>query len=133
MFNSCHAIWSKMKIITLGLLFLLSLGMVTMTYQTEIKSIHQAYGELQNSTNLTNQGEFQPTKKTSMILEDTEVKIAPGKIVKAWAFNGTVPGPTLRFTEGDKIVFYFLTMELILIQCIFMEFMMTKMMEYSQL
>jgi len=79
-----------------------------MTYQTEIKSIHQVYGELQNSINLTNQEEFQPTKKTTMILEDTEVKIAPGKIVKAWAFNGTVPGPSLPFTEGDKISILFI-------------------------
>lgn len=43
-----------------------------------------------------------------MILEDTEVKIAPGKIVKAWTFNGTVPDPSLRFTEGDKISILFI-------------------------
>jgi len=73
-----------------------------MTYQTEIKSIHQVYGELQNSINLTNQEEFQPTKKTTMILEDTEVKIAPGKIVKAWAFNGTVPGPLAKYAMFEK-------------------------------
>jgi FtsP/CotA-like multicopper oxidase with cupredoxin domain len=30
-------------------------------------------------------------------------EVAPGEFVEAWAYNGTVPGPLLRVTEGDKI------------------------------
>jgi FtsP/CotA-like multicopper oxidase with cupredoxin domain len=30
-------------------------------------------------------------------------EIAPGEFVEAWAYNGIVPGPLLRATEGDKI------------------------------
>jgi manganese oxidase len=30
-------------------------------------------------------------------------EVAPGELVEAWAYNGTVPGPLLRATEGDKI------------------------------
>jgi FtsP/CotA-like multicopper oxidase with cupredoxin domain len=30
-------------------------------------------------------------------------EVAPGEFVEAWAYNGTVPGPLLRATEGDKI------------------------------
>ncbi|WP_338728960.1 multicopper oxidase domain-containing protein [Haladaptatus sp. DJG-WS-42] len=34
---------------------------------------------------------------------DTEIEIAPGITFSAWAYNGQVPGPTLRVTEGDII------------------------------
>jgi len=34
---------------------------------------------------------------------DTTIEIAPGVEFQAWAFNGQVPGPTLRVTEGDLI------------------------------
>jgi manganese oxidase len=30
-------------------------------------------------------------------------EVEPGKIVKAWGYNGTVPGPILRVDPGDKI------------------------------
>lgn len=38
---------------------------------------------------------------------DREIEIAPGLIFPAWTYNGRVPGPTLRVTEGDlvRIVF----------------------------
>jgi FtsP/CotA-like multicopper oxidase with cupredoxin domain len=35
--------------------------------------------------------------------EDKEIEIAPGVMFPAWTFNGRVPGPTLRATEGDHI------------------------------
>lgn len=33
----------------------------------------------------------------------TDWEVEPGKVVKAWTFNGTVPGPTLRGEVGDRI------------------------------
>ncbi|MCZ4273346.1 multicopper oxidase domain-containing protein [Maritalea porphyrae] len=35
--------------------------------------------------------------------EDKEIEIAPGVFYPAWTFNGRVPGPALRATEGDRI------------------------------
>ena len=35
--------------------------------------------------------------------EDREIEIAPGLFFPAWTYNGQVPGPTLRCTEGDRI------------------------------
>lgn len=32
-----------------------------------------------------------------------EIEIAPGVFFPAWTYNGHVPGPTLRATEGDRI------------------------------
>ncbi|MBW3559423.1 MAG: multicopper oxidase domain-containing protein [Proteobacteria bacterium] len=35
--------------------------------------------------------------------EDKEIEIAPGLMFPAWTYNGRVPGPTLRVTEGDLV------------------------------
>ena len=34
---------------------------------------------------------------------DKEIEIAPGMFFPAWTYNGQVPGPTIRATEGDRI------------------------------
>jgi FtsP/CotA-like multicopper oxidase with cupredoxin domain len=34
---------------------------------------------------------------------DREIEIAPGMMFPAWTFNGQVPGPTIRATEGDRL------------------------------
>ena len=39
---------------------------------------------------------------------DREIEIAPGIFFPAWTYNGQVPGPTLRATEGDRIRIHFL-------------------------
>ena len=35
--------------------------------------------------------------------QDAEIEVAPGIMYPAWTYNGQVPGPTLRATEGDRI------------------------------
>ncbi len=42
-----------------------------------------------------------------MIASDAMIDVKPGVKVKVWTFNGTVPGPTLRFTEGDNVTIHF--------------------------
>ena len=34
---------------------------------------------------------------------DREIEIAPGLFFPAWNYNGQVPGPTIRATEGDRV------------------------------
>lgn len=34
---------------------------------------------------------------------DKEIEVAPGLYFPAWTYNGRVPGPTLRVTEGDRV------------------------------
>ena len=34
---------------------------------------------------------------------DREIEIAPGMFFPAWTYNGQVPGPTIRATEGDRL------------------------------
>ncbi len=38
---------------------------------------------------------------------DTEIEVAPGVYFPAWTYNGQVPGPTLRCTEGDRVRVHF--------------------------
>jgi nitrite reductase (NO-forming) len=42
-------------------------------------------------------------KELTLVAQEAELEIAPGKVVKTWTFNGTVPGPALRFVEGDHV------------------------------
>ena len=38
---------------------------------------------------------------------DRELEIAPGVFFPAWTYNGTVPGPVIRATEGDLLRVHF--------------------------
>lgn len=43
-------------------------------------------------------------REFTIITEDTKVmEISPGVFFNVWTFNGTVPGPTIRATEGDLV------------------------------
>lgn len=42
-----------------------------------------------------------------VVAEDRELEVAPGIFFPAWTYNGTVPGPTLRCTEGDRLRIHF--------------------------
>ena len=42
-------------------------------------------------------------KEWTLTAEIVDWEVSPGQIVKAWTYNGTVPGPTLRGEVGDRI------------------------------
>jgi len=35
--------------------------------------------------------------------QETEWELAPGKVIKAWTYNGAVPGEAIRVCEGDRV------------------------------
>jgi FtsP/CotA-like multicopper oxidase with cupredoxin domain len=41
------------------------------------------------------------------VAEDKEIEVAPGVRYPAWTYNGRVPGPTLRATEGELLRVHF--------------------------
>jgi FtsP/CotA-like multicopper oxidase with cupredoxin domain len=47
-------------------------------------------------------------REYQIVAVDREIEIAPGIFFPAWTFNGQVPGPTLRATEGDRVRVTFL-------------------------
>jgi len=51
----------------------------------------------------------QTLREFTIIAEDDRVQeISPGIFYNVWTFNGTVPGPTLRATEGDLLKINFI-------------------------
>ena len=42
-------------------------------------------------------------REYELVAVDKEIEIAPGIFFPAWTFNGQVPGPTIRATEGDRV------------------------------
>ena len=56
------------------------------------------YGRVSKSPNGTTLREF------TLVASDDQVKeISPGISYNVWTFNGTIPGPTIRATEGDIV------------------------------
>ena len=45
----------------------------------------------------------QTLREWDIVAVDKEIEIAPGVYFPAWTYNGQVPGPTLRCTEGDRL------------------------------
>jgi FtsP/CotA-like multicopper oxidase with cupredoxin domain len=42
-------------------------------------------------------------REYELVTVDKDIEVAPGVFFPAWTYNGRVPGPTLRATEGDRI------------------------------
>jgi len=42
-------------------------------------------------------------REWEIIAIDREIEVAPGVFFPAWTYNGQVPGPTLRCTQGDRL------------------------------
>jgi len=42
-------------------------------------------------------------REFQLVAFDKQIEIAPGLFFPAWTFNGTVPGPTLRCREGERV------------------------------
>ncbi|NDU79320.1 multicopper oxidase domain-containing protein, partial [Actinomadura sp. DSM 109109] len=43
------------------------------------------------------------TKQFELTAAVTPWEVAPGQFVDAWAYNGMVPGPTIKVDVGDKV------------------------------
>ena len=48
---------------------------------------------------------YEPGRRREYTLTavDREIEVAPGVFYAAWTYNGTVPGPVIRATEGDRL------------------------------
>ena len=49
----------------------------------------------------------QTVREYTIVALDQEIEIAKGIKFPGWTFNGTIPGPTFRCTEGDLLKFHF--------------------------
>ncbi len=48
-------------------------------------------------------GDGRVLREFAIVAVDKEIEVAPGIRYQAWTYNGRVPGPTLRCTEGDLL------------------------------
>ena len=60
------------------------------------------YGRVSTTDNGTTLRDF------TMIAQDKNLEVSPGVFMDAWTFNGTIPGPTIRATEGDLVKIKFI-------------------------
>jgi FtsP/CotA-like multicopper oxidase with cupredoxin domain len=49
----------------------------------------------------------QTLREYRIVAVDKEIEVLPGVRFPAWTYNGRVPGPTLRCTEGDRVRIHF--------------------------
>ncbi|MCS6768717.1 MAG: multicopper oxidase domain-containing protein [Candidatus Nitrosocaldus sp.] len=47
-------------------------------------------------------------REFTVTVEDVTLEVAPNIYFDAWTYNGSIPGPTLRATEGDRVRVTFL-------------------------
>jgi len=45
-------------------------------------------------------------KEFRLTAEQVKREFAPGMVVNAWGYNGSVPGPTIEAVEGDRVRFF---------------------------
>jgi FtsP/CotA-like multicopper oxidase with cupredoxin domain len=49
----------------------------------------------------------QTLREYNIVAVDKTIEVVPGLEYPAWTYNGRIPGPTLRCTEGDRIRIHF--------------------------
>ncbi len=47
-------------------------------------------------------------REFTIVAQDKTIEISPGVFMDAWTYNGTIPGPTIRATEGDLVKITFI-------------------------
>ncbi|WP_251330291.1 multicopper oxidase domain-containing protein [Haloplanus pelagicus] len=72
-----------------------------------LRRFNTGRGESENVPQDVYEEDGRTVREFTLTAVDTTVTIAPGVEFSAWAYNGQVPGPTLRAVEGDLIRVHF--------------------------
>ena len=99
------------------------------TFLTHTGRVIKTTGEIIDPINTKSEVDFDPMKylrdfnygkistlsdgtllrEFTIIAEDDKImEVSPGVFYNVWTFNGTVPGPTIRATEGDLVRIHFI-------------------------
>jgi FtsP/CotA-like multicopper oxidase with cupredoxin domain len=79
-----------------------------MSYLRNWNFAHLPAGERQKVYRETVRPDGSLLREYELYAVDREIEIAPGLFYPAWTYNGEVPGPTIRATEGDRLRVNFL-------------------------
>ncbi|MEV5747131.1 multicopper oxidase domain-containing protein [Actinoallomurus sp. NPDC052308] len=69
----------------------------------DAKRQQQTAADLLHETALRPTIEADGTRHYTLTASQFPWQLYPGRVVNAWGYNGSVPGPLLRFTVGDKV------------------------------
>ena len=75
-------------------------------------SVHQV-GPTPSSDTLKNPPVFHNmsskahTVEISIVARPVRISVVPGRVTEVYAYNGSVPGPTLEAREGDRVIIHF--------------------------
>ncbi len=72
-------------------------------FQTDRFDPHEFLYDFDTGEIVGEDDEGRPIREFDLNARDVPIEIAPGVSFSAWAFNGQVPGPTLRAIEGELI------------------------------
>ena len=56
---------------------------------------------------MRNLSRAQKTLEVSLVADEASLELRPGQVTQAFAYNGTIPGPTLEVREGDRVIVNF--------------------------
>ena len=66
-----------------------------------------AFDTLRNPPSFVNRSSAPRTIEVSLTAAPARLALVPGKLTDVYAYNGSVPGPTLEAREGDKVIIHF--------------------------
>jgi nitrite reductase (NO-forming) len=110
--QACGSIFNRRAFsISILTIFLLSIATITtpLVNTGNIALAQSTQPQQQNQLLQSSSSSQQPkTREYTLIAENTTLEIASGLRVDAWTYNGTVPGPTITATEGDRVKIHFI-------------------------
>jgi len=62
---------------------------------------------LRNPSLFVNQSRAPRTIEVNLVAAPARLALTPGKLSDVYAYNGSIPGPTLEAREGDKVIVHF--------------------------
>ncbi|MDB5083696.1 MAG: copA2 [Bacilli bacterium] len=80
-------------------------SMDSMTMGNGHASMHMDDSQKQVSvTSLTEKQSDAPVQTFDLTAEENKIDIGGGKVIDAWTYNGTIPGPELHVQQGDRVI-----------------------------
>ena len=64
---------------------------------------HEIITDFNPGDSVTKDRSGRTVREYEFVVINKDIEVAPGVFFPAWTYNGRVPGPTIRATEGDRI------------------------------
>jgi nitrite reductase (NO-forming) len=98
-----------MHVIYIVFIMLIGIGLTTVSGSGDMNLVSGITNQSGSTDIQTQQYDSIPsTREYTLIAEETTLEISPGVRVDAWTYNGSIPGPTLTATEGDRVIVHFI-------------------------